>query len=288
MLSSCSSVDLSVVSLTWNSARFVQPFLGSLMANIESSKLRCEVIVVDNGSSDTTLRQLRGLQQDTPDLTVVPLGSNTGTTFSRNVGIRMSRGRFILIIDSDTIVPEGFIEGLVGATQNLVDAGEPVGLAHPKLTYPDGEFQESARKVPTLPTKVYRLLGYDRLRQKNETIPEVMNNVRTPVDYAISAAWLVPRSTFEQIGLLDESIFYAPEDLEFCVRCWNAGLSVWYVPEVTLLHDCQRITSKKPFSMLGLSHIKGLLKFWARYGGFFRRPKCVPSGGGNVRAAQEN
>jgi GT2 family glycosyltransferase len=82
----------------------------------------------------------------------------------------------------------------------------------------------------------------------------------------------VPRETFDRAGVLDERIFYAPEDVEFCARCWRHGLKVWYYPAVEIVHNCQRITSKKPLSMLGLSHMKGLVRYWWEYNSFFQRP----------------
>lgn len=269
------TVDLSIVTLTWNSKKFVAPFLNSLLDDVDLSQLSCEVIVIDNGSNDGTLEELKACGRG--KITVVPLGRNTGTTFPRNIGIRMASGSYILILDSDTVIPNGFLQRLVDSVQGLEEAGMQVGLAHPRLEYPNGDFQESARKMPTLLTKIYRLFRLEGLRRRNESVEKVLQGSRTTVDYAISAAWIVPRSTFDSVGLLDESIFYSPEDVEFCLRCWQHKLPVWYLPDVRVVHDCQRITSKKPLSRLGLSHTHGLFRLWLSYGGLLRRPAFLPS-----------
>lgn len=262
---------VSIVSLTWNSAKFVEPLLTSLEQDIEISKVPTEIIVIDNGSRDRTLELLHGFQDRYDNIRLVPLSYNQGTTAPRNIGIRMARGEYIFILDSDTEVPPGTLRGLVEGVQRIPQR-ETLGILHPRLVYPDGQFQESARRFPTLFTKAYRLLRMEEQRARDESIDSVLAGQMAPVDYAISAAWFVPRETFDRAGLLDERIFYSPEDVEFCARCWKHGLKVWYYPDVEIVHNCQRITSKKPLSKLGLSHAKGLMRYWWEYGSFLHRP----------------
>lgn len=262
---------VSVVSLTWNSAKFVEPLLTSLQKDIEISQVPTEIIVIDNGSRDRTLELLHGFQDRNDDIRLVPLSYNQGTTAPRNIGIRMARGEYVFILDSDTEVAPGTLRGLVEGVQRIPQR-ETLGILHPRLIYPDGQFQESARRFPTLFTKAFRLLRLEEQRGRDESIEAVLAGQTTPVDYAISAAWFVPRETFDRVGLLDERIFYSPEDVEFCARCWKHGLKVWYYPEVEIVHNCQRITSKKPFTKLGMSHAKGLMRYWWEYGSFLRRP----------------
>lgn len=254
---------ISVVTLTWNSERFIDPLMTTLLADIDHSGVAAEIICVDNGSSDPTLDKMFAYRDasSTP-IQVIPLSKNAGTTVSRNIGIRSAGGDYILILDSDTEIPEGSLAGLMAAAAELPDAG----IIAPRLIYPDGEFQESARRFPTPLTKLYRLFHLEDLRAADETIDAVLAGETTEVDYAISAAWLVPRATFDAVGLLDEDIFYAPEDVEFCARCWRAGRPVWYYPAVEIVHNCQRITNKRPLTKMGLSHARGLLHYWRRYG----------------------
>jgi len=267
-----SNPRISVVTLTWNSTTFVEPLLDSLLHDIDESGVTTEVIVVDNGSSDDTPTKVRGYRAKHDNICLVPLGTNHGTTVSRNVGIRMARGDYIFILDSDTEIPPGTLGGLMRAFEDIPDP-ETIALVHPRLVYPDGEFQESARRFPTVFTKTFRLLQMDEMRARDESIQEVIDGVMTPVDYAISAAWMVPRSTFDRVGLFDEEIFYAPEDVEFCARCWEHGLKVWYYPYVEVVHNCQRITNRRPLSRLGFSHAKGLVRYWRRYRSFLSRRK---------------
>lgn len=262
-------IELSIVSLTWNSMRYVEAMVDSVLKDARESSVALELIIIDNGSTDGTLQCLLERAARSPEMKVVPLGHNTGTTFSRNIGLRMATGQSILVLDSDTQMASGTLRKLLSARDSI--PSERVGLIAPRLTFPDGEFQESTRRFPTFKTKLLRLFGSDEARARDESIPAVLNGETTQADYAISAAWLLPRETVEKVGLLDEEIFYAPEDVDYCARIWASGLEIWYWPEVSIIHDCQRITRKRPISKLAASHAWCLMKFWTKYGCWFKR-----------------
>ncbi len=265
---------ISIVTLTWNSARFVDPLMRTLLRDADTSGIDLEIIVIDNGSTDDTLAKLEHYRERAGErLHLVPLSWNHGTTASRNIGIRMARGDYVLILDSDTEIAEGTLAGLLAAPSRIPDPSR-IGIIHPRLVYPDGAFQESARRFPTVLTKLYRLFRLEDRRARDESIDAVLRGQIVEVDYAISAAWLVPRRVFDLVGLLDERIFYSPEDVEFCARLWKHGLAVWYYPPVEIIHNCQRLTSKRPLSRLGLSHARGLMRFWWEYDFFVCRPEA--------------
>lgn len=263
---------ISVVSLTWNSQRFVREYLTTLFADAQTSGLTLEVLIVDNGSTDGTVEELEEWRGRHPELQLFRQPVNRGTTVSRNIALRAARGEFVFVVDSDTRILPGTLAKLKQGFEGL-EAKAPLGLLCPKLTYPDGEFQESARRFPTVWTKGLRLLRSEKVRQWEESVPAVLAGQPTRVDYAISAAWFFRRSLLDRVGLLDENIFYAPEDTDYCARVWEHGREIWYWPEVTVIHDCQRITSKRPFSKMGLSHLKGLVYYWRKHGGAVVRPR---------------
>ncbi|MFH1129967.1 MAG: glycosyltransferase [Pseudomonadota bacterium] len=262
--------DISIVTITWNSEKQIRRLLTSLLNVAKSDNKEIEVIVVDNASIDGTKTVVETFIASQKNIRFVSLNHNKGTTVSRNIGIRMSNAEHVLILDSDTQVPAGALTGLLESFGHI--PSDNVAIVHPRLVYPDGSFQESARRFPTLFTKAYRLLRVETARSRDESIPGVLAGQITPVDYAISAAWLVPRWVFDEIGLLDERIFYSPEDVEFCARCWKQGYEVWYYPEIEIIHDCQRITAKRPLTRLGVSHARGLFRLWWEYDFLFKRP----------------
>ncbi len=258
--------SISVVSLTWNSEKHIERFIESLIKDTSISNIRIEIFVIDNGSVDATVSLLRKYSQENDLINFIPLSKNMGTTFSRNIGIRCAAGEFVLIIDSDTMISEGTLAGLIeGYTFIEASSRGKIGILHPMLVYPDGRFQESARRFPTFASKLYRILNMETRRKKSESIEKVLEMKISRVDYAISAAWFMKKDLFDKVGFLDEKFFYAPEDAEFCARCWSRGYEVWYYPKVSIIHDCQRLTKRRPFSKLGFIHAKGLIRFWLKY-----------------------
>jgi len=258
--------DISIVSLTWNSEKHIEPFLKSLINDASRSDIDIEIIVIDNGSTDSSISVLREYARKYCFVRFIPFSKNMGTTFSRNTAIKCASGEFILVLDSDTIVCEKTLETLINGYKSIERKPDTkISILHPLLIYPDGKFQESARKFPTLASKFYRVFNMEERRRRTESIESVLQRKITRVDYAISAAWFMRKDIFDQVGYLDERFFYAPEDAEFCARCWSMGYEVWYYPEAKIIHNCQRLTKKKPFSKLGLIHMKGLLRFWLRY-----------------------
>lgn len=256
-------VDLSVISLTWNSEKYLNKFIESLHESLKESGLKYEIFIIDNGSKDKTKEIIKEYSETIPNLCIIPLGKNMGTTFSRNVGIRMAKGEYVAILDSDTIIPKNFFVSILKAFEEI--PSKKIGIIAPKIIYPDGTFQESARKFPTLSTKIFRLFDFEKLRSENESIIDSSNPRIVPVDYAISAAWVLKKEIFDKVGLLNENIFYAPEDVEFCARLWSNEYEVWYYPKAEVIHNCQRLTKKKPFSKLGFLHTRDLIKFWTKF-----------------------
>jgi hypothetical protein len=93
------------------------------------------------------------------------------------------------------------------------------------------------------------------------------------VQSAISCCWFFRRELFERLGPLDERIFYAPEDVDYCLRSWKKGRAVVYFPFLKVLHHTQQISHKKPLSKTALSHFKGLLYYLTKHGYWFSRKR---------------
>ena len=218
-----------------------------------------EVVVVDNGSTDGTVAILEDLAvRFDSRLAVIRLRDNQGTTAPRNHGFRAARGRYIGVVDSDVSAPPGVADTLL---EHLV-SDATIGLVAPAMTYRSGELQMSVDTFPTLPRKLHRYL---RLRQIEAAWRHRAARGPTDVDYAISAFWLLPRHVVERVGDLDEAIFYAPEDVDYCIRIWAHGWRVVYLPGCSVLHDAQEISRGLPVKRVALSHAAGLLYLYRKH-----------------------
>ncbi len=255
---------ISAVVLTWNSAQYIEKCLRSLAA--DAREARIEIFVVDGGSTDGTLDILSQLVTEISSLRTIQLGKNLGTAASRNIAIRKSRGEYILILDSDTELLPGALKTLCKALEEAPRAG----IAGPRLLYPDGSIQPSCKRFPTSLLKICKSMPFSwlqRLGEAAELYPRELYSkdfkAVLRVDHCISACWLVRREAIETVGLFDERIFYAPEDVDYCLRMWLNGWEVLYVPSAEVVHHTQR-RSHKSLRMAWV-HAKGLFYYFRKH-----------------------
>lgn len=257
---------IGFVILTWNSEKCIRECLKSI-ASLDSVALSGKVIVVDNGSTDGTLEIVKsfiGSSNFTVD--AIALDKNYGTTLSRNKGIKRLLDdpniEYICILDSDTIINTEAVLRLVDVVEN--DSG--CAVVGPKMKDKKGVYQNSGRNIPTLTEKLFKVIPIKSLNKKGQAME---TSVRTDgegtveVGYLLSACWVMRKDIFNTVGLLDEKIFYAPEDVEFCIRCHKAGYTIKYCRDAEIIHEWQRLSRKKLFSKHNFEHIKGLAyMFW--------------------------
>jgi GT2 family glycosyltransferase len=244
---------ISVVILSYNSAKSLSRCLDDLHRSLTQIGRAFEVFVVDNGSRDAS-REIIREQERRYDGALKPIyfEQNTGTTYSRNAALRKSTGQYILVLDSDAYVNADALRLLV----EHLDANPATGIAVPRLFYGSGRFQLSTDRFPTLAHKLKRYLFLKKMEQNRN--PTADATAPMDVDYAISACWLIRRDAFEATGLLDEKIFYSPEDVDYCLRVWAAGFRITYVPAAQLVHDAQELSRGFRLSRFHFSHLKGV------------------------------
>ncbi|MEE8502530.1 MAG: glycosyltransferase family 2 protein [Kiloniellales bacterium] len=251
---------ISAVILSYDSERHLEPCLESLLEALQGLPERSEVLVVENGSRDRSadiLRRYQGLHPDT--VKGLFQDRNLGTTASRNLALRQAAGRYVLILDSDVVVPAGALERLLG----YLETHERCGLVAPRLVYPDGRSQLSEDRFPTLWWKLARLVSLKALERQ---LPERGADLHPrEVDYAVSAFWLLRRELLAEVGLLDERFFYAPEDVDYCLSIWLGGYTVVYEPRVEAVHDAQELSRGRHVNRFTLHHAIGLLRYFLKH-----------------------
>lgn len=249
---------ISAIVLSFNSARHIDRCLEHLNRALDELGGAHEIFVIENGSSDGSVELVRAWTQRRPDR-MRPIFSpvNLGTTVSRNRGLALAEGDYVLVMDSDAFIDAVTLRALRERLQ--ADAG--IGMAVPRLLYGDGRFQLSTDEFPTLWRKLQRLL---RLRQieRNHRPPAVAQDV----EYAISACWLMPKAVVDRVGPLDERIFYSPEDVDYCARIGLAGYRIVYDPTVSAVHDAQELSRSRKLNGFFSRHLGGLMYFFGKYG----------------------
>ena len=252
-------MTLSIVILTCNQCAHTMRVLESLRPYI-SSRPDTDVVLVDNGSTDNTRSELTSWLKEHAEIAgrikIIYLDTNLGVAGGRNVGLREAKGQLLLILDNDTIVN---VDALDGLRQHLID-NPTCGICAPALKSPEGELQSSAKPYPGPWLKVAHVFrpGKELERERTEML-------KKHPWYGIGACQMLRRSTFETVGPLDSSIFYAPEDADYCARVRRAGFTIDYLPQYTIIHDWRRVTRRSPLSKLGRRHTLALIRFWLRH-----------------------
>lgn len=243
--------QLSVIILTHSQCSVLAHCLQSLMPAIQG--IDAEVIVVDNASADGTDKMLA---EHYPEVRVLCNDINRGVAAARNQGIKASCGEYILILDNDTVVNADAIHGML----QYICATPTAGIVTCRLLNADHSVQESMKPYPGLRNKISNVLGIKSV----QNFPADADGTVHPV-YVIGACQMFSRQLVEEIGLLDENIFYGPEDADFCIRAVAAGRSVCYLPQFAIEHLHRHLTRGNLFSPLARKHAIALLYFYRKH-----------------------
>lgn len=263
--------EIAFVILTWNSSAYITKCLESIASFAD---INTRVIVVDNGSKDSTLAQIEAASRKM-NLELIKNSSNLGTTVSRNQALESAgESPFVCILDSDTVVSEAAFKRMISALQS----DDTIGIIGPSMQDGSGTLQFSGRNLPTLGIKLRKAIPFKSVQAIGEDAEKPTSPIvegLQDVPYLLSACWLMRAETVNRIGKLDENIFYAPEDVDYCVRAWGAGYRVVRCWDASITHEYQRISKKKLLSTTNLEHIKGLVYYFKKYGYLFRSEKLT-------------
>lgn len=262
-------VDVSFVILTWNSENYIVRCLESLFMSLEGTGLSYEIFVADNGSSDSSPAILKEYEKKHPGVFFnIFFNFNRGTTVSRNVALKRARGAYLCIMDSDVEVNSGLFPKLL----SVLHKDPKIGMVVPKILYPSGRLQKSTDCFPTVMRKIHRFFRLRQIESAEESAT-IADLEQRDVDYAISALWLFRREVIESVGFLDENIFYAPEDADYCLRIWKNGFRIQYLSTVHVVHHTQEISRGFKLNKAKIEHIKGLAYYFIKHRYLFVEPK---------------
>lgn len=245
--------EIDVVILTWNDGELLETAVTSAM---QSRGVDVNIIVVDNGSDPPAI------VADDERVTLIRNAENRGVAPGRNQGIAVGSAEFVCLLDSDA---ELALVSLATLSRPFEDPS--IGVAVP--VFVDQAPEDSAGVAPTLRVKVER--GLNR-RSDYEPMPRSTGAPYWDVDFGIGACQLFRRDVFDAVGGLDESIFYGPEDVDFCLRVKEAGWRVVQVDRAEVIHPPRR-AFRNPVSRRGLRHAWALLAHLFRHRGWPRTPK---------------
>ncbi|MDY0083127.1 MAG: glycosyltransferase [Ignavibacteriaceae bacterium] len=226
-------MDLSIIIVNYN----VKEFLQNLIHSIEKASLNLtkEIIVIDNASDDGSVEFIR---EKFPQVNLVANKTNLGFGKANNIGLKQAKGKYILLINPDTIVAEDTFEKMI----QFFESNDNVGLAGCKILNPDGTLQLACRRsFPGPWTSFTKVTGLSTLFPKSRifaryNLTYLDENDTYEVDAISGSFMMMKREVYEKTGGFDEQFFMYGEDLDLCYRIQKAGYKVFYVHPTQIIH----------------------------------------------------
>ena len=233
-------MDLSIVILNYNTRDHLRACLHALQGEgsttLGGGPIEAEAIVVDNASTDGSAAMVTA---EFPWVRLIRSPRNGGFAFGNNQALTRCRGRDVLLLNPDTLMPPG---GIARLQECLIHHPE-AGIVGPKLLKPDGSMHLACRRsFPTPAVAFYRISGLSRLypsspRFGRYNLTYVDPDQAIEVDSVCGACMLVRRAVIDRVGVLDERFFMYGEDLDWCLRTRLLGWTVRYEPDIVVQHQ---------------------------------------------------
>ena len=235
-------MDLSIVVVSYNVERLLIQCLASACDSLSDGALAYEIVVVDNASSDGSVRAVR---TRFPEARLIVNDSNRGFAAGNNQALREARGRLVLLLNPDTEPRSAAIRTLAA----FLDEHPRIAMAGPRLVYGDGSFQHSAFRFPTLAQTFLDLFPlHHRLIDSrcNGRYPRSWYQSGKPfeVDHPLGACMMVRREVLDGVGMLDEGFFMYCEEIDWALRIRQAGWAISCVPEAVVVHHVAQSTQQ--------------------------------------------
>ncbi len=223
---------VSIVTVNFNHSHITEALLASIA--LKNTYANLEIIVVDNASSVNPVPQWKLKYQG---ITFIRSNSNLGFAGGNNLGIKAAKGDYLFLINNDTEITEGLVEGLVG----ILDTHPEVGMVSPKIKYFD--------EPDTLQYAGYTPMNYYTARNSCIGMFEKDNGQYDQLvgktGFVHGAAMMVKREAIDKVGLMAENYFLYYEELDWCDRIKQRGFEAWVNMKVTIYHKESVSVGKK-------------------------------------------
>jgi len=254
-------MDLSIIIASYRTKALLRDCIESIYA--QTREIQYEVVVIDNCSDDGSVEML---QADFPLVRMIANPENRGFAAANNQGFGISKGRFITMLNSDTIVVDGALQKIVRFMIGKPEAS----IVGCKLLNMDGSTQPSVRSFPDFWNLVCEATFLYRLFPRSPFFGRFYHSYfkydrDIRVDWVNGACLTFRRSVYDVVGGLDERFFMFSEEVDFCRRASDAGFQTWFHHGAEIMHlwagssfsQLQRVKSMQA------SQIKYLKKHWS-------------------------
>ncbi|MGB9882902.1 MAG: glycosyltransferase family 2 protein [Microgenomates group bacterium] len=253
-------IDLSIIIISFNTKQITKNCLDSINRSLWKSKIKYEIIVVDNDSHDGSKEMLEEYAKNKLNKTIyIQTNSNLGFGKGNNLAVKKARGKYILLINSDTIVLNRSIEKLF---YFYIENEEKVHFLGPKLLNSDLTPQPSAAYFFSLPVVFAALF----LRGDYWGLTRFSPDKFCQVDWVSGACILTKKSYFEKLQGFDENIFMYMEEVDLLYRAKKIGLNTFFYPEAQIIHLGSTSSRGRTYPIIQV--YKGFLFFYKKHHSF--------------------
>ena len=248
-------VKLSIIVLSFNTPELVVSCVDSLTKIYQDELVahEFEILIFDNASSDGSVKVLQKTYGKTPHIEILASKKNLGFGKGNNEAAKKASGKYLLFLNSDTLVED---RGLLGMVSYL-DANSHIGVLGGKLQNADGTSQKSAGSYYKLFNVFLMLLGGERLG-----LLRYSPNMTVAVDWVSGAALMISKELFTSLSGFDSNIFMYMEDMELCFRVEKTGRETYFFPDVTIKHMGHG-SSNRTFAVVNI--YEGILYFYRKH-----------------------
>ncbi len=266
-------MTISTVIVTYNNIELTKKCLGSVLESMRAAEGSGEVIVVDNGSEDETVEEIR---RRWPEVNIVETGANRGYAAAANAGIVASKGEYVLLCNNDVVLERG----VVAALRGRLDSMARLAAVGPKIVGPDGVMQNTHRrkqfysKTMVCLSLLNQFLGFSSyvpLRAMGR-FPTIFGRIHDRFETNIGSSvveWvdgmcvMFRRKALEMSGLFDEQYFFDMEIGDLLFRLRIIGWTIYFDCETEVLHYGKVARAQNPGIALA-SHNSELV-YYAKY-----------------------
>ncbi len=252
--------DLSIIIVSWNVRELLQNCLRSVLVE---TKLALQIIVVDSASTDGSPEMVA---EHFSQVELVACEENVGFPGGNNLGLARANGRYILLLNPDTIVHDGALAKMV----SYLEENSQVGVVGPQLLNEDGTVQSSRRRFPTLRTAFFESTWLQPYAPQSVLdhyyARDVADDETAVVEWVMGACLMTRQEVVGQVGGLDEKYFMYSEELDYCRRIHEAGWQVVYYPRAQVTHLSGK-SSEQAVTQRHINFNRAKLRYFRKYHG---------------------
>jgi GT2 family glycosyltransferase len=262
-------MDLSIIIPSFNTKHLTARCLRSIIGTLRHSKMKYEIIVIDNASKDGSVEVLN---KEFPQVIKILNKENVGYGKANNQGLRVAKGEYCLMLNSDIDALNGSLEQLLAFAKD-----HPKSFVGGKLYNEDGSLQSSSGHMFTPLYVFFMLFCKGDYLGLTRSSPDTVKRV----GWVSGACLLGKKESFYNVGLFDEGIFMYMDEIEFLERARKKGFAVWFTPQARFIHTGAASSGNKRSPVTNI--FRGLMYFYRKhYPGYVSLLKLMLNIKGNI------